>query len=51
MSSLHQANLYQLLQERFAVAPAATCLALPDGSAYSYGDLDHWSARPPFVSR
>jgi len=45
MSSLHQANLYQLLQERFAAAPAVTCLALPDGSAYSYCDLDQWSAR------
>lgn len=40
-----QANLYQLLYERFATVPTATCLALPDGRTYSYGDMDSWSAQ------
>ena len=38
-------NLYALLAARFAAARGEVCLELPDGTAYTYADLDAESAR------
>lgn len=38
-------NLYALLASRFSSTPSDVCLELPDGTSYSYADLDSQSAR------
>ena len=39
------ANLYHTLSQHFANHLSKTCLQLPDGSRWSYGELDELSAR------
>jgi malonyl-CoA/methylmalonyl-CoA synthetase len=39
------ANLYSLLAAHFPTNPQAPCLILPDGRVWSYGDIEHASAR------
>jgi malonyl-CoA/methylmalonyl-CoA synthetase len=41
---VENANLYQLLYQRFSADLSAPCLTLPDNSSYRYGDMDEWSA-------
>jgi malonyl-CoA/methylmalonyl-CoA synthetase len=40
---LDNANLYHQLYQRFSIDLGAPCLELPDGTCYSYDDLDKWS--------
>lgn len=38
-------NLYSLLASRFPDDPAASCMILPDGRVWTYGDVDRASGR------
>ena len=38
-------NLYAALKAAFPADTAATCLELPDGRTFSYGDMDRGSSR------
>ena len=40
---MDNANLYHQLYQRFSIDLSAPCLELPDGTCYSYNDLDNWS--------
>ena len=42
---MNDANLYTLLRSRFPENPDAPCLILPDGRAWTYGDIDQASGR------
>jgi malonyl-CoA/methylmalonyl-CoA synthetase len=41
---LDNANLYHQLYQHFSLDLNAPCIELPDGTCYSYGELDQWSA-------
>ncbi len=41
---MDNANLYHQLYQHFSLDLDATCIELPDGTRYSYGELDQWSA-------
>ncbi|MEM8561363.1 MAG: AMP-binding protein, partial [Pseudomonadota bacterium] len=41
---MENANLYHILREQFGQRMSQICLQLPDGTRYSYADLDSWSA-------
>jgi len=42
---MNDENLYSLLRSRFPRNPEAPCLILPDGRAWTYGDIDQASGR------
>ena len=42
---MNDANLYSLLRARFPEDPDAPCLILPDGRAWTYGDIDQACGR------